>query len=268
MIIKKVIGTLVLASAIPIYAGTMGDNTAPSYPWFASIGTGYSWTLMPGINNPNQSQWDFATQGYDSAIGDRGFYSFTIGKQVHNYIDLSLMYLAHENFNYQKFQSGSSATPAFTGNQRNRYFNLNNRSLLVNAYIHPASAIADFAHFGFNPYIGAGIGYARNYIDNFYTIGTTAVGGPTSGTTVNVGSTDSIGSPVGTNSFAWQGTAAVNIASQNSHFSVNTGYRYYYGGKFNGSSNIYTNANGFLSATPWSGSIKANQYFVEFQYKV
>lgn len=69
MKIKKLVGILGLASVIPVYAGTMGEK-ASDYPWFASIGTGYSWTLMPGIDNPNPSQWDFAAQGYDSSIGD------------------------------------------------------------------------------------------------------------------------------------------------------------------------------------------------------
>lgn len=178
------------------------------------------------------------------------------------------MYLVHENFNYQKYQSGNSATPDFTGSERNRYFNLNNRSLLVNGYIHPANSVASYANFALKPYIGAGIGYARNKVNNFYTVATTTVGGSTPGSTANIGSTDSIGSPIGTNSFAWQGTAAVNILSQDSHFSVNTGYRYYYGGKFNGSSRIYTNSGNFVPATSWSGTVQANQYFVEFQYKV
>ena len=246
---------------MPLYAGTMGESTA-TYPWFASIGTGYSWTNMPGIQNPDPSEWDYASQGYDSSIGNRGFYTFALGKQVHEYIDLSLSYLAHENFNYQQFQSGTSDTPDFTGNQRNRYFTLNNRALLINGFLHPTTSWAQLVNVKFMPYVGAGIGYANNKVNNFYTVGNTVVDG------VAVGSTDSIGAPIDKNSLAWEGTLGLNIRPQQSHFSVNTGYRYFDGGKFNGSTSIYTNDSGFVIAPPWSGSVKANQFFIEFQYSL
>lgn len=259
---KNTLGIVGLLTGLPLYAGTMGEVDKP-HSWFASIGTGYSWTLQPGIDNPNPSEWDFSAQGYDSPIGDRGFYTFAAGRHVQEYLDVSLSYLVHENFNYQKFQTGDSATPDFTGTARNRFFTLNNRSLLVNVFLHPAHYWANFTHFTLTPYVGAGIGYAYNKVNNFYTVATTTVDGTL------IGSTDSVGTPIGKNSFACQGTAAINILSpQQSHFSLNTGYRYYYGGKFNGSSSIYTNANGFVAATPWSGSVQANQFFVEFQYNV
>ncbi len=234
----------------------------PNNPWFGSIGTGYSWTNLPGINNPNRSQWDDSVLGYNSPIGDRGFITFAVGKQIHQYIDLSLMYMMHEEFNYQKFQFGNSATPDFTGSQRNRFFNLNNKSLLVNAFLHPATAWAHFANISWTPYVGAGIGYAYSSVNNFYTVGTESISGTA------VGSSDSIGTPVGTSSFSWQGTAAMNMRLQDSHFSVNTGYRYFDGGRFYGPTIIYTNASSFTTATPWKGKVSANQYFVELNYTV
>ena len=257
--IHKFIAGLVIS--LPLHAGSMG-TPAPALPWFGSIGTGYSWTNMPGINNPNPSEWDSSIQGYDSTLGNRGFITFALGKQVHQYIDLSLMYIMHENFNYQKYQSGTSATPDFTATQRTRYFTLNNKAILFNGFLHPAKYWSTYANVELRPYIGAGIGYAYNYINNFYTAAdqVQGTGDP------NVGSTDSIGNPVGTSSFSWQGTVALNMRAQNSPFSVNTGYRYFDGGDFNGSSSIFTNASGFVNATPWSGRVKANQFFVEFQY--
>lgn len=255
----KTIGGLLLS--LPLYAGNMG-TPVPMLPWFGAIGTGYSWTNMPGINNPNPSEWDESIQGYDAPLGNRGFLTFTLGKQVQEYIDLNLMYLMQENFNYQKYQSGSSATPDFTATQRTRFFTLNNKAILFNGVLHPAQYWTTYANTELRPYLGAGIGYAYNYVNNFYTVGNQveSPGEP------NVGSTDSIGTPIGTNSFSWQGTAALNLRVQNSPFSINTGYRYFDGGKFNGSTQIYTNANGFVNATPWSGKVKANQFFVEFQY--
>lgn len=252
-------GFLALGFSIPLYAGTMGEQ-APLYPWFGSIGTGYSWTRLPGINNPNPAEWDSSTQGYNSSLGNRGFYTFAVGKQVYDYVDVSVSYLDHENFNYQKFQTGVSSTPGFTGSSRNRYLNLNNRAILVNAFLHPLNEYYNAFNIGFTPFIGAGIGYALNQVNNFYTVGTTTVGGTA------LGSTDSIGKPVSTNSFAWQASAGLNIKPQIDHLSLDVGYRYFDGGKFYGSNLVYTNSFGWDSATPWSGKLRANQLFVEFKY--
>jgi hypothetical protein len=252
----SLVGILLSSS---LFAGTMGD--AQTNPWFFAIGTGYSWTMMPGIENPNPSVWDASFQGYDNSLGNRGFLTFELGKQVHPLIDVSVMSMMHETFNYQKFQSGSPGTPDFTGAQRNRYFNLNNKSILFNAFLHPES-FWQCHELLYRPYISAGIGYAYSYMNNFYTVGN-QVEGPG---LPNVGSTDSIGTPVSTNAFAWQGSAGVSFRTQSSPVSFNTGYRYYNGGQFNGPTSVFTNANGFVNATAWSGILQANQWFVEFQY--
>lgn len=262
---RKLGSLATLLVSLPLYAGTMGE-VVPAYPWFASIGTGYSWTEKPGIDNPDPAFWDFSSEGYDSRLGDRGFYTFAIGKQVHDYIDISVSYLDHEVFDYQKFQTapaGTSGTPGFTGSARTRYFRLDNRALLVNGFLHPAQMWQNFAGFELTPFIGGGIGYARNQVRNFYTVGTT-----TAGPGIAVGSTTSIGGPANKNSFAWQGSVGLNIKPQQSHFSVNAGYRYYDGGKFEGPTQVYTNTAGWLTSAPWSGRLKANQAFVEFQYTV
>lgn len=106
---NKKIGLLALLASAPLYAGVMGEAVEP-YPWWGTIGTGYSWTNEPGIVNPNPLTWDAANEGYDSSLGNRGFYTFALGKQVHEYIDVSLSYLVHEQFNYQKFQTSTIKT--------------------------------------------------------------------------------------------------------------------------------------------------------------
>ncbi|KTD20920.1 Uncharacterised protein [Legionella lansingensis] len=259
---KRICLVASLILSLPSYAGTMGE-VVPVYPWFGSIGTGYSWTEKPGIVNPDPTFWDFAAEGYDSDLGNRGFYTFALGKQVHDYIDVSVSYLVHEVFDYQKFQSappGTSGTPGFTGSARTRYFSLDNRAILVNGFLHPIQAWANIASVAFTPFIGGGIGYAYNEVRDFHTVGRTVVAG------VPVGSTTTIGDPTSRNSFAWQASAGVNFRPQQSHFSVDAGYRYYDGGKFNGPSTVFTNSDGFLSSAPWSGRLKANQAFVEFKY--
>lgn len=261
-LLMKKLGILTLLISLPLHAGTMGEPTSPSYPWFASIGTGYSWTLKPGIKNPDPTFWDFSVQGYDSSLGDRGFYTFALGKQVHEYLDLSLSYLAHEEFNYQKYQTGVSSTPNFSGSVRNRYFKLNNRALLINGFLHPASSWYQVASIELTPFIGAGLGYARNKVNDFHTVATVNVNN------TFIGSTTTIGNEGNRNSFAWQGTIGLNLRPQQSHFSVDFGYRYFDGGKFEGPRATYGNQEGWLSAKPWSGRLKANQAFVEFKYSV
>lgn len=258
---KKTLSLLTLIASFPLSAGTMGEQFQ-QYPWFASIGTGFSWTQMPGIDNPNPSQWDQSNQGYDSSLGNRGFYSFAVGKQVYKYIDVSFSYLNSEPFNYQKFQTGISGTEGFTGNARTRYFNLDNRALLISGILHPDHSFYNLFSMGLTPFAGAGIGYARNQINNFYTVGTIVVNGTA------IGSTSSIGNSVNNDSFAWQGSVGLNIRPDISHVSVDVGYRYFDGGTFTGPTNIYSDSSGFVSATPWSGKLQANQAFVEFKYTV
>ncbi|KTD20919.1 Uncharacterised protein [Legionella lansingensis] len=247
--------------SLPSYAGTIGE-AVPVYSWFGSIGTGYSWTEEPGIVNPNPTQWAFSAEGYDSDLGDRGFYTFALGKQVHDYVDVSVSYLVHEVFDYQKFQTAPPGIsgPA-TGDIRTRYFSLDNRAILVNGFLHPIQAWANIASVAFTPFIGGGVGYAYNEVRDFHTVARLVAAG------VPIGSTTSIGNPASRNSFAWQASAGVNFRPQQSHFSVDAGYRYYDGGKFNGPSSVFSNADGWLAGlSPWEGRLKANQAFVEFKY--
>ncbi|QBR85076.1 porin family protein [Legionella israelensis] len=258
---NKKLSFLAFFTSLPLYAGAMGEVVPPDYPWFASIGTGYSWTEKPGIKNPDPAVWDPAIQGYDASLGDRGFYTFAIGKQVHQYVDISVSYLNHEVFDYQKFQSGALAgQPGFTGNERTRFFRLSNRALLVNGFLHPNRSWANFLGIELMPFVGGGIGFSHNEVRDFHTIGNIVVAG------IPIGSTSSIGKPSSKNSFSWQGSLGLNFRPAQSHLSVDIGYRYFDGGKFEGSSLIYTNSAGWLSAPPWRGRLKANQGFVEFKY--
>jgi len=259
--INKKIGFLLLLTSLPLCAGTVGLNQQP-YPWFAALGAGYSWTEKPGIVNPNPAQWDASIHGYDSSLGNRGFYTFALGKHIYRHFDLSLSYLAHELFNYQMQQTGTSSTPGFTGNDRTRYFNLSNRAVLANVTLRPEQEYFTVSSVGFSPFLAAGIGYALNNVNNFYTVGTTSINGTA------IGSTDSIGNSLSKNSFAWQGSVGFNIKPELSHLSVDLGYRYFDGGGFATSSSIFTNASGWLSASSWTGVLIANQAFIEFKYTV
>lgn len=259
---KKKLTYLALICSMPLHAGTMGEQQPLNYSWFASIGAGYSWTQLPGIVNPNLADWDFSDQGYDSSLGNRGFYTLEVGKQVHRYIDVSLLYLDHETFNYQMFQTNSLSQSGLAGSARNRYFNLNNRGLLVNGFLHLDHSWYDMFTVGFTPFIGGGIGYALNQVTNFYNVGSTDVNGTA------IGSITSVGNHVNTSSFAWQASAGLNIKPELNHLSFDLGYRYYDGGHFNTSTSIHSYVSGTVPVTPWSGEVKANQLFVDIKYTV
>ncbi|WBV69616.1 hypothetical protein PGH46_06350 [Legionella pneumophila] len=78
---KKLSLIALCISSLSLHAGTMGEVVSPAYPWFASIGTGYSWTEKPGIVNPNPLFWDFSLQGYDSDLGIGDFIPLLLGNK-------------------------------------------------------------------------------------------------------------------------------------------------------------------------------------------
>lgn len=263
---KKLVSIITLLCTFSLHAGTMASQPHSDLSWFAAIGTGFSWTQLPGINNPNLLDWDTSIQGYNSSLGDREFYTFELGKQIHPYVDLSLLYLNHETFNYQMFQTDTSSPAAgFAGHARTRYFNLSNQSLLINLFLHPADDLYNFSGLNLQPFVNGGIGYGFNQVTNFYNVGTVDAGGQL------VGSITSMGNKVDNGSFAWQAAVGVNIKPtfiKNHHLSVDLGYRYYNGGTFYGSNVIYSNVSGVVPVTPWSGQVKANQLFIDFRYTI
>ncbi|CAM2952916.1 outer membrane protein [Legionella worsleiensis] len=256
---KKHVFALCCIASLPAAAGTMGEISHPM-PWFASIGTGYSWTERSGIVNPEPTFWDNAAQGYDGELSNEGFYTFTIGKQIHRYIDLSVSYYNNEDIDYQIFQTGASGTPGFTGSVRNRFFTLNNKSVLANIILHNDSAYQTPWSLNVMPFISGGIGAGYNKVNNFHTVGVIPL------PTANVGSTTSIAYPVSNTSFAWQGSVGINIQPDASHLSANIGYRYFSGGTFRGPGYVYTNSDGWSYGIPWKGTLEANQLFVEFKF--
>ncbi|KTD37361.1 hypothetical protein Lmor_0553 [Legionella moravica] len=256
---KKHVFAFCCIASLPAVAGTMGEIAQPM-PWFVSIGTGYSWTDKSGIVNPDPGFWDNASQGYDGDLSDEGFYSFAIGKQVHPYIDLSVSYFNNEDMDYQIFQTGASGTPGFTGSVRNRFFTLNNKSVLANIILHNNTPYTAPWSLNVMPFISGGIGAGYNKVNNFHTVGIV----PLSAT--NIGSTTSIGNETTRTSFAWQGSVGLNFQPVSSHLSANIGYRYFSGGTFEGPDYVYTNSDGWSYGAPWKGTLTANQLFVEFKY--
>lgn len=254
----KKLGFIGLLISFSLHAGTMGEPITPSNAWFGAIGTGYSWSQKAGIKRPDPT-WFPAIQGYDADLGNQGFYSFAVGKQINSYVDVSLSYLNNGNFNYQKFQT-QLGTPL----PRIRYFTLENQTLLLNGFFHSPRSLY-VLDLDFTPFIGAGIGAGYNKVKDFHTIVNVTAGGSA------VGTTSAIGNIASQTKFAWQGSVGLNIHPRNSHLSLDMGYRYLNGGKFYGPRTLYSiepGFQGFSRGSSLSGSLKANQLFVELKYTV
>lgn len=248
---RKTLAFLALASTCSLYAASLGIEDLDN-PWYGSIGT--------GINNANPSVWDTPAEAYNKNKTNRGFYTFEIGKQVQHYVDVSLMYLNHETFNYQMYQHRISNSNKLANSDQNKLSNLNNRALLVSGFLHSDHNWYKISTVSLSPFIGGGIGYALNQIDNFYS--TNDVG-------MHKRSTNpSVNNQVNIAGFAWQASAGLSIHPI-THLSLDVGYRYYDGGSLDTTNSLSSNsaANSNL-ITPWSGHLSMNQLFVDFKYKM
>ena len=249
---RKTCGFLALLSTCTLYAASMGITDLGN-PWYGSIGA--------GLNNTSPNGWEMPAEGYNSGLANRGFYTFEIGKQVQHYVDVSLMYLNHETFNYQMYQQRIANTGKLPSNSSNHNINLNNRALLVSGFLHPDHDWYKISTVSLSPFIGGGVGYALNQIDNFYPAGSAPVNRAAIGS----------GSAQSTNSFAWQASAGLSIHPV-THLSLDVGYRYYDGGTFDTSNPTFSNTNTHSSSlgltTPWAGHLSTNQLFVDFKYRM
>lgn len=225
----------------------------PDNPFYGIIGTGYAWTLEPGIDRPS-SDWDPAKQGYDGSLGNSPFFMIGLGREFFELLHLDLSYTYYQPFHYEKFQSDPGSTPGFTGSERTRFFDLEHQNILFNASVYPWSFY--IGNVGVTPFAGAGIGVGFSQVSNFHTVGFSD----------NVGSTTSIGKTGVHAVFAWQVSAGIRFKPKLQHLSFDFGYHYYDGGTFTGPSNVVSNDppyNGTISYgnAPWEGTLKANEFY-------
>jgi hypothetical protein len=221
--------------------------------WYGAISTGYAYSLNANITHPGPD-WDVAFQGYGNRLGGSSFYSFSFGRSLFDYLKCDFSYTVYQGFHYQKFQTGFSDTPGFTGGARIRFFDLDHQSLLFNIGFYPENKLY-FSIIGLDisPYLGVGLGLGFHRVYHFYTVANSS----------DVGSSTSIGEKQNSTSFAWQTGTGIRLHPKDSCISFDVGYRFYVGGRFCSSSNIYSNTPDFLGASDksskWRGVLKTNQ---------
>lgn len=237
--------------------------------WYGQVGAGYAWTTNAGIHNPNPLVWDAAIQGYNDDLGGASFASLEIGRLFGRGFSTGLRYAFYDTFHYQKFQTGTSDTPSFSGNSRHRFFDLDHQHILVHFTFDPLKFIRCrpiLCGIKISPSLEVGIGPGFNRVTNFHTVGLLEI----PGTGTAVGSTTLIGATHSEVSFAWEAGVGVKFKVECLNLSWRIGYRYYDGGRFQGPSTVYPNSvlnQGLATrATPWKGHLRANEAVFQIDF--
>jgi opacity protein-like surface antigen len=251
---KVLVGITTLSSSI-VFAGAMGpvDSFKPSA--YVKLGSGGSYSMDARIF-ADPAFWDASPQGYNGTVNNTALYSAAFGYNYSPLISTDIEYIYRPSYSYSKFQtSTASTTPGFIGDTT-RHFNLQSNSLMANLYVHGAG-ISDYLKmnvkniFSIEPFIGGGLGVAFNTVSNFNSLEST-------------GTYSSVEQDNFRTALAWQLSAGLQLIND-SHFNLAAGYRYYNGEDF--TSNNYTFQNPTF-ATPWKGTVAANEFFVTLAYKL
>lgn len=238
-------------------AGSMGsiDLNVFKQSAYIKLGSGGSYSMNTEVF-ANTAFWDASPQGYGGNVGNTIVYSAAFGYNYSPLISGDIEYIYRPSYSYSKFQtSTASTTPNFNGN-KTRYFDLQSNSLMANLYLHGAamsdSLKVDLWHaYAIEPFVGGGLGVGFNNVSNFHSVKTNGVYAAIQQDNFRT-------------SLAWQLSTGLQLIN-NSNFNLAAGYRYYDGGNFSsGNFNIDT----LSYATPWKGTVQANEFFITLAYRV
>lgn len=254
-----------LALSISAYVIADEVKTVSDSPWFGFAETGYAWSIKTGTKNPDSSFWDDAAQGYNTRLNGASFITVGFGRSFYNeMIDASVLYGQLGVLHYQKYQTGSSTTPGFTGNARTRLFNVEHQHALIRMGLDAKKYLScTIWNVAFSPVGSIGIGVGVNNTSNFNTVAYNS--------TMMVGSTTSVGKPVTKTTFAWEGSLGIRVQPEQSHVGMKLGYNYLDGGKFRCPSVVMLNTSdvqgGQRSGAPWKGSVRTHQILFSLDIK-
>ena len=247
----------VILTSTTAFSGTMGtlDTSVNNQSAYIKLGSGGSYSRNANIY-ADPDYWDVATQGYGGNVGNTAIYSAAFGYNFSPLISADIEYIYRPSYFYSKFQTSAAILTQDFNGTKTRYFNLQSNSLMANAYLHGAGIydalkVDLWNSFAIEPFIGGGLGVGFNSMTNFYSAKPS-------------GEYAAIGQDTFRTSLAWQLSAGLELLNS-SNFNLAAGYRYYNGGNF--SSSNFTIEYPFY-ATPWKGTIQANEFFITFAYKI
>lgn len=267
---KKILFSTLISCFGVFAAHGAQENVTKKDLMYTQMGSGYAWMRTANIACATvENDWDAAIEGYNAKLNNVAFLDFALGFRPATCFDLDISYGIYQTMHYQKYQTGTSTTAAFTGTKRMRFFDLDHKNILINGILHPSGDIfcITLSRVTIFPYVGAGIGAGFYQLGKFYTIAYSELND-----SFGVGSTTSIGQLCCGTSFAWQGTLGLTIKSTKQPIAFDIGYRYYSGGNFFGPKQcIMANTTDYQGGywTPgasWKGRIRSNQLVFAFRF--
>ena len=234
------------------------NQHVPKKKWYGVFGTGYAFSMKSNIDYPGGT-WDRAKEGYDSDVGGASFVSIGFGREFFDYFKFDTSYTFYLPFHYQKHQTAFGNTVVYTAPKRNRFFDLDHQSVLFNLYLHPQKNFyLSLVDLEISPYFGGGIGVGFSRIYNFNLVAYAN----------QLGSIASLADKCTNSSLAWQACAGIRFHPVKSWYNLDISYRYYEGGKFYSSRNVYLNTPPYKGqskdSTQWKGKLRTNQISLSF----
>lgn len=223
------------------------DNTDILTGYYVGIASGYSFSRQENVDPAGTTNIAAPYQSFDDNIGNSMIYSAKVGYRPNDLFALDLSYNYRPNYQYNKnFAPDVNVQP--TG--RNRRANLSSQSAIASGYLF-ANGLNSLDLGAFDPYIGAGLGYAWNKMGNE--------------TSTNLASQSSeIIAGSLTHSLAWQMMLGSQV-SLNKTLALDLGYRYANLGNFNSSTRQISPSNQSVSKLQIKNAT-ANEVYLGMNY--
>lgn len=251
----------VLFSGVGFLCLTNVSFADSQYPFYVQVSTGASFSMEAKLTNIDFTIWDPANQGYRSRLGNTPIFGLGAGYNINSWSSLLLSWDWRGIYNYQKYQTQViGSNPLDSLGEKTRYFDLKNNNLMLTFTAN--SSQLNNLHIDFNdsvlaPFIGIGVGVAKNDLTNFYSI-TPSTGG------IHRNHIDG----ETTYSLASQGIVGLSL-SLTKQAGIDLGYRFYYGGRFKTGNFIMDDGiTSDCSTPPWKGNLFANEVFLNLKYNL
>lgn len=234
-----------------------------NFPFYLQIGAGYSFSLKTTLSGIDPPCWDPAVEGYDSDLGSAPSFEVGLGYHITPCLSALISSSFRGGYHYEKFQTPVPGSASFDSlPSKTRYFDLDNTNVMFSLIANGAKV--NGIHMDFcngtvlAPFIGAGIGVARNEVYNFHSVLTTSTGG--------FADVASDMTTKKTYSFAAQGMVGASwLVTDRTSFDL--GYRFYYGGQFK-SNDYVVDISAGAASTPWKGNLLTNEVFLNLRYDI